>query len=152
MFEKIKKLPKHPIVRDMKDLRVLGLVFFGAAVLLVSWSSVRVIETNYKLQQKIARMEEETKLLELENANTKLENEYYRTDQYLELQARKQFGKAAPGETVLTVPESIALANTVDFAAKQKQGRGREREKPFYQKNFEAWMDFFFHRNPSTGV
>lgn len=151
MFEKIKTYQKHPIVRELKDVRVLGLIVFCVIVLLVSWSGVRVIETNYKLQRQIARMDEETKLLELENANKKLENEYYNTDQYLELQARKQFGKAAPGETVLVVPESVALSYTKDL---NKESPASKKEKPntkpFYQKNFEAWMSFFFRRNVSS--
>lgn len=150
MLDKIKKLQKHPYAKELKDVRVLGLIVFCVIVLLVSWSGVRVIETNYELQQQIARMEEETKLLELENANKKLENEYYHTDQYLELQARKQFGKAAPGETVLTVPESVALANTVDLQTEEKKaGQTKKTDKPFYQKNFEAWMSFFFRRSAS---
>ncbi len=148
MLEKIKTYQKHPVVQELKDVRVLGLIVFCIIVLLVSWSGVRVIETNYELQQQIARMEEETKLLELENANKKLENEYYNTDQYLELQARRQFGKAAPGETVLIVPESVALAHTKDLGQETKKPhKSQHASKPFYQKNFEAWMSFFFRRS-----
>jgi cell division protein FtsB len=150
MLEKIKTYQKHPIVRDLRDVRVVGLLVFGVIVLLVSWSGVRVIETNYKLQRQIARMEEETTLLKLETANKKLENEYYKTDQYLELQARQQFGKAAPGETILIVPESVALAHTTDLPQDSDDKKAAQQPaKPFYQKNFEAWMGFFFRRNVS---
>ncbi|HTE22335.1 MAG TPA: septum formation initiator family protein [Candidatus Limnocylindria bacterium] len=156
MLEKIKNYHKtygkHPIVQDLRDVRVLGLLVFGIIVLLVSWSGVRVIETNYKLQQQIARMEEETKLLELENANKQLENNYYKSDQYLELQARQQFGKAARGETVLIVPESVALAHTKDLPGDKKGKEANATDKPtkpFYQKNFEAWMSFFFRPGTS---
>lgn len=145
MLNKIKKLKSYQYIKSLSDIRVLGLIIFGAIALLVSWSSIRVIEMNYKLQQKLARMEEETKLLEMENTNKKLENEYYHTDQYLELQARKQFGKAAPGETVLIVPESIALANTINLNPDENQNKAKTSKKSFYQENFEAWVDFFFH-------
>lgn len=148
MFEKIKKYQKHPYIQEFRDVRLLGLVAFGIIVLLVSWSGVRVIETNYKLQQQIARMEEKSKLQELENSNKKLENQYYQTDQYLELQARKQFGKAAPGETLLLVPKHVALAHTVDLPEMQATEEGQAvPDKPLYQKNFEAWMQFLFHRS-----
>lgn len=146
MLGKIKNIVKHPYAQELKDVRVLGLIVFAVIVLLVSWSGVRVIETNYKLQQQIARLEEEKKLLELENANKRLENEYYNTDQYLELQARKQFGKAAPGETVLIVPENVALAHTAEMGQAAEQKNEAKPAKPFYQKNFEAWMSFFFRR------
>jgi cell division protein FtsB len=149
MIEKIKTFVKHPYIQELRDVRVLGLLIFGIIVLMVSWSGVRVIERNYRLQQQIARQEEQTKLYELENANKKLENEYYNTDQYLELQARKQFGKAAPGETVLLVPEHVAMSHTVDSERAKKEAQKEKPNKPFYQKNFEAWMSFFFRRSES---
>ena len=147
---KAKTLLKHPIIQDLRDVRMLGLGVFLVLVLLVSWSGVRVIETNYRLQQEIARMEEQTKLLELETANKELENKYYTTNEYLELQARKQFGKAAPGETVLVVPESIARKYVVDLPQEQQPKDIPTPHKPIYQRNFESWMDFFFRR-PRSG-
>ena len=151
MFQKITTKTKaflaHPTVREIRDVRMLGLGVFLVIVLLVSWSGVRVIETNYQLQQEIARMEEQTKLLELEAANKELENAYYKTDHYLELQARKQFGKAAPGETVLLVPENVARKYVVDLPKEQQTKKISVLIKPIYQKNFESWMDFFFRRS-----
>lgn len=148
MFEKIKIAYKHPYTQQLKDTRVLGLLAFGIIVLLVSWSGISVIETNYALQQQIARLEQQNKVQELENNNQKLRNQYYTTDQYLELQARRQFGKAAPGETLLLVPKNVALAHTTDI----KEPPAKEQEsaaphKPTYQQNFEAWIRFFFHRS-----
>jgi cell division protein FtsB len=148
MFERIKTAYKHPYTQQLKDTRVLGLLAFGVIVLLVSWSGISVIETNYALQQQIARLEQQNKVQELENNNQKLRNQYYTTDQYLELQARRQFGKAAPGETLLLVPKSVALAHTTDI----KEPTTKEQEsitphKPTYQQNFEAWMRFFFHHS-----
>lgn len=151
MFDKTKniyhKYRKHPAAQELKDVRVLGLIAFCVIVVLVSWSGVRVIETNYKLQQQIARMEEETKVLELENTNKELENKYYESDRYLELQARRQFSKAAPGETVVLVPESVALKHTVEISSADEAEAKSSPKKPFYQENFEAWMNFFFRRN-----
>lgn len=147
MFEKIKTYQQHPRIQQVRDVRVLGLAVFGVIVLLVSWSGVRVIETNYKLQQQIARLEEQNKIQELANDNQELANEYYKTDQYLELQARKQFGKAAPGETLVLVPKHVALAQTVESP---KQGNVKEvsgESKPRYQQNFEAWMNFLFRQS-----
>jgi len=150
MLDKIKNTAKHPYITELRDVRVLGLLVFGIIVLLVSWSGVRVIETNYQLQQHIARMEEQTKLLELENSNKKLENNYFKTDQYLELQARKQFGRSAPGEKVLLVPQNVAMAHSADLP-KQHQAEKKEAQvdKPFYQKNFESWMNFMFRHTQS---
>jgi len=152
MIEKIKNLYQHPRAKDFRDVRVFGLIVFGIIVLLVSWSGVRVIETNYSLQQQIARLEEENVLKELQNRNIKLENEYYKTDQYLELQARKNFGKAAPGETLVLVPEEIALNYVKKSQNKDGINEKQDPNKPFYQKNFEAWMQFIFNKNSDSGI
>jgi cell division protein FtsB len=152
MLEKIKTLHKHPFLQEFRDVRLLGLIVFGVIVLMVCWSGVRVIETNYRLEQQIARMEEQSKLRHLENTNKKLKNEYYKSDQYLELQARRSFGKAAAGETLLLVPEEVALAHTVDLPEETlTETEVAETQKPLYQRNFEAWMNFFFRRNTSEG-
>lgn len=148
MFEKIQKLIKHPYAQQLKDVRVLGLLVFCVIALLVSWSGLAAIQANFVLQKQIARLEEENKVKELENNNLKFKNDYFNTDQYLELQARKQFGKAAPGETLVLIPESVALSKTADTEkdAPAQQGVAMPK-KPAYQENFEAWMDFFFHRS-----
>lgn len=146
VLDKIKKLPKNYYLQELKDVRVVGLVVFGVIVLLVSWSGLRTIETNYKLQQQIARLEQQNQLSELKNSNLELSNQYYNTDQYLELQARRLFSKGAPGEKLLLVPKSVALAHTVEIPEANKPEAPAQSSKPGYQRNFEAWMSFFFHR------
>lgn len=148
MFEKIKKIANQPYADLFRDVRFVGFVVFGILVLLVSYSGVNVIQTNYELQKQIAQLKQETQVSELENNNQKLQNEYYNTDQYLDLVARKQFGKALPGETELLVPQNVALANalpaletTPDEAAKAATS------KPVYQQNLEAWRNLLFHGN-----
>ncbi len=146
MFEKIKNLPRNPFVKELRDVRVMGLLVFGVITILVSWSGLQVIEVNYSLQQQIARLEQQNKVTELENNNLKLRNRYYSTDQYLELQARRLFGRGAPGEKLILVPKNVALAHTVEVPDQQKEEARQKPQKPVYQKNFEAWMSFFFHR------
>ncbi len=146
MLEKIKSLAKNPHIHQLRDVRVISLIFFGAIVLLVSWNSVGVIQTNYELQKQIARLEQQNEVKKLENENQKLKNEYYKTDQFLELQARRQFGKAAPGETLVLVPREVALSKVAPIPEEGKNQTKSTPKKPIYQKNFEAWMDFFLHR------
>jgi cell division protein FtsB len=128
-------------------LRVVGLLLFLAIVVLVSWSGVKTIETNYELQKKIARLKQENAVKKLANDNVKLENEYYGTDQYLELAARQDFGLAAPGETVLNVSRSVAMAQTVDLPKLEAiQKPQTVNKQSTYQRNFQAWMDFLLNR------
>jgi cell division protein FtsB len=148
MLEKLKKYQKNPYVEQLKDVRVIGLIVFCAIALLVAWSGLGAIQSNYVLQKQIARLEQENQVKELENTNLKLKNQYYNTEQYLELHARRQFGRAAPGETLILVPKSVALSHTTEITEDQEKPTEQPKpEKPTYQKNFEAWMEFFFHRS-----
>lgn len=144
---KLKQLLQNPYVRAMNDTRALGLVAFGVVAVLVSWSGMKAIQTNYGLQQQIAKLQQQNQVAELENNNQKLRNEYYKTDEFLELSARRQFGKAAPGEKVYLVPKKVALANAPELSQDKKAAKlEADTHKPTYQKNFEAWMNFFLHR------
>lgn len=134
-------------ILQFRDVRAVGLLLFLVIVLLISWSGVKVIDTNYKLQKDISKLEQETQVRRLTNTNMKLENEYYQTNQYLEISARQNFGLAAPGETVLGVPQQVAIANTVDLPnTEQVEVQKTKSKQPAYQRNFQAWMNFLFHR------
>lgn len=146
MFEKIKtNAPNYAktFVKSLSDVRVLGQIVFVIIVLLVSWSGVKAIQTNFELQKRIAKLEQEVVIAELENQNLSLANQYLETDQFLELAARQQFGKAAPGEKVYLVPTEVALSRTVETAV-TKTAAEKTSDKPKYQQNLEAWVNFFF--------
>lgn len=147
MLEKIKNQIKNPYWHNFRDVRFLGFLVFGILVLLASWSGVRVIETNYGLQKEIAQLDQQNQLKQLANANLQLQNEYYNTDTYLELQARKAFGKGAAGETLLLVPKDVALRHAEELPQdKTQKPPSKNGQSPTYQKNFNAWMEFIFHR------
>ena len=131
----------------LRDVRILGLLVFGIISVLVTWSGVQAVQDNYILQQQIVRLEEENKIQALENANLALKNKYYETDQYQELEARRLFGLAAPGEVVYKVPESVALSLTTDITKDTPEQIKVVPEKPKYQQNLEAWVDFFFRKS-----
>lgn len=134
-------------IKELHDIRVLGVHIFVIVALLVTWSGVGVIQSNYQLQKKISELRQELELQKLENDTLRLRTQYYNTDQYLELTARRQFGLGAPGETLILVPESVALAHSLDLPDDQKTAENHKPEKPTYQQNFEAWMRFLFRRS-----
>ncbi len=132
---------------QFRDVRAVGWLLFLIVALLVSWSGVKVIETNYRLQKDISRLEQQNEIRKLTNTNLKLKNEYYNTSQYLEIAARQNFGLAAPGETVLSVPRQVALSHTVDLDnTGQDAVQKTKARQPAYQRNFHAWIDFLLHR------
>lgn len=153
MIQKIKRsITQIPqVIMSLQDVRVLGLAVFLLITLMISWSGVRVIETNYGLQKEISRLEQENAIQKLKNSNLALENDYYETDEYLELEARRNFGLAAPGETVIVVPKSVALKYVGGSTETSDQPASRTEESltPQYQQNVTAWLDFLLRRDSS---
>lgn len=151
MFDKLQKYQNHPILHQLRDVRSLGLIAFAVIVLLVSWSGVKTIQTNYFLERQIAELKQQNNIQQLENNNQKLRNEYYKTSQYLELAARKNFGLAAPGEKILLVPKSVAMSYVKDVIPAEQSAAAAPSEAskklPFYQQNMQAWINFFLHRS-----
>ena len=129
----------------LTDTRVLGLLAFGIVALLVTWSGIKVVQTNYELEKKISVSRQRNSVEQLENQNLKLRNKYYESSQYLELAARRQFGKAAPGEKLYTIPENVALAKTIEPAPPPQTKETKDIKKPKYQQNFDDWMEFLFN-------
>ena len=148
MFEKIKTYQTKVLeeARVFQDVRALGIVMFLVIALLISWSGIKVIETNYSLQKEIAQMQQENEVRRLENRNLALENQYFETDEYLELEARKNFGLASPGETVFVVPKQVALKNIVSTDTTTANGAKKQTKQPAWRQNFQAWTDFLLNR------
>ena len=139
-------LPKiHGYLLGLRDIRNIGVSVFVVLVLLISWSGVNAIQTNYELQQETAQLQQQNEVKKLQNENQKLQNQYYTTSQYREVTARQNFGLASPGETVLIVPKDVALAHTVPLPVVSSVDTPGV-SKPFWQDNFQAWVDFLLHR------
>lgn len=125
------------------DVRVIGIVMFLVVALMITWSGVHVIDKNYTLQQQIAELQQKNEIEQLKNETAALQNKYYESNEYVELEARKTLGLAAPGETVWVVPKEVALKHTVPPRTTEAPQVKQSAEK---QSNFSAWMDFLFHR------
>ena len=131
-------------IERLSDLRFAGQVVFVVIVLLISWSGIKTIQTNYGLQRQISALRQQNDLQKLENNNLELQNEYYKSDQFLELSARQNFGLAASGEKVLVVPKNVAMSYTT--GVQSDAGQSSESKKSGVQRHFQSWYDFFLHR------
>jgi cell division protein FtsB len=133
-------------ITRFNDLRFTGQVVFVVIVLLISWSGVKAIQENYGLQKQISTLQQQNNIQQLKNKNMALQNQYYNSNQYLELSARQNFGLGAPGEKELLVPQNVALSYTVNLANTTPATAVATNHQPAYQRNFEDWVDFFLHR------
>ncbi len=145
MLQKLKDIQNQYWLKQFRDVRALGLIAFLGVALMVSWSGSQVIQRNYELQKQISQLQQENAVRQLENTNLKLQNQYFETEEYLELKARQDFGLGRPGEKLVLVPEEVALSY-VTKAEPKADSRVPDSQRPAYQRNFEAWIDFFLHR------
>jgi len=152
MFDKIQNLVNNKQARQMVDIRNIGLYIFGLVVLAIAWSGARTVQSNYQLQKQISSLQQQNAVIHLQNNNDYLQNQFYQTNEYLELSARQNLGLAAPGEKVLLVPKNVALSY-VDPALADSRNTTTVKsidDRSKYAKNLEAWRDFLLGRRQSS--
>src|ERR1019366_9772088 len=144
MLTKIKKFYYRIPWQSLRDLRSVGLLVFLVIVLLVTWSGIKTVQSNYGFEKQVATLRQQNQIQQLENNNLQLQNEYYTSNQYLELSARQELGLGRPGETELIVPKNVALAHLAPIATPIDTSKLNSKQ-PWYERNFQAWIDFFLH-------
>lgn len=151
MIDEVKKLGRRQI-KQFGDIRNIVMYLFVLIVLAIAWSSVKTIQSNYELQKQISALKQQNQVIELSNQNIKLQNQYYQTDQYLELAARQSLGLAAPGEKIMVIPSSVAMKYVDPTLIKQyKPEEGIKGDnRSTHIKNLETWRDFLLGRQLVT--
>lgn len=144
MLTKIKDFLAAKKMRSLFNASSLGTYVIGIVALSVAWSSIKVIQRNYQLLKQISTLEQQVAVAEVRVENQKLQNQYYQSDAFLELAARRQFNKAAPGEQLLIVPKSVALAKVPDVTV--PTASTAETEQPQKLSNWQAWLQFLSGR------
>ena len=144
---KITSIVQKLSLQELQDPRFFGVVVLAVIGLLVLWNGASVVQQNYQLLQRITVLEEENRVLELENTNRSLQNEYYATPEFAELKARRVNGKAAVGEKVYILTDEVAEQALKTPVESPDDVTEQVDSTPKYQKNFEAWMAFFFGSN-----
>lgn len=146
MVRQIKDFWKSKKRQQLTDVRNIGLYIFAVIVLAITWSGVKTLQVNYELQKQISTLKQQNKVLTLQNGNTSLQNQYYQTNQYLELAARQDFGLAAPGEKILLISKDVAMKYVDPSLSPQSSSKSLADKRPYYVKNFQAWRDFLLGR------
>lgn len=121
--------------RKILESAQLSVIISAIIAISLVWSTIKAVQKNYQLQSQVDNLSEEIAILELENQNLKLGIDYYKTDTYLELEARQKFNKSANGESVLLLPK-----DGDGPAAENEDQNGQTEEK----SNFEQWKYFLF--------
>ena len=145
MFKKINSFYERIPWRSLRDPKNVGLIIFLVIVLLISWSGVKALQTNYNLQKQISLLKQQNDFDQLQNINQQLQNEYYGTNQYLNVTSREEFGLGEPGETELIVPRAVAFAHLAPITVATTSLKTSTNQTSF-EKNFQAWVDFILHK------
>ena len=107
---------------------ILGLVF--------TYNAVTATTRNWQLEQKLKERTLESAKLEIEVETLTLEKQYYNTEEYQEIMARKKQNKMLPGETMVILPNNSEKAKNKYSESDNKAEKKRS--------NFEEWLDFLF--------
>ncbi|HCM51582.1 TPA: hypothetical protein DIS56_00375 [Candidatus Saccharibacteria bacterium] len=146
MLQTLKNFWNARARKQITDPRNIGLYIFTVIVLAISWSTVKTIQTNYQLQEKVAVLEQQNKVLKLLTENIQLKNKYFETDQYLELAARQSLGLAAPGEKILLISKEVALKHIDQKLAAKTIAQAPPDDRSKIVRNLHDWRDFLLGR------
>ncbi len=123
-----------------KHLTLNNIVLIAALVLAGSWAigSIGTLNHNYDLQRQVDQARLDNQLIELQNQNLRLEQAYFQTNEFLDLQARALLGKASPGEHLVLLPKT-AISSEQDSSSATTEIPAKS--------NLDQWMDFLFGRS-----
>ncbi|MBR2840028.1 hypothetical protein IKE82_01710 [Candidatus Saccharibacteria bacterium] len=122
-------------------LTVENVVLLFAIVLCLVWTyqSITAMSRNWDLSEKLTAEKKELELVSVEVEAAELENEYYKSNEYQELLARKNMDKQLPGEKMVVMP-----ANSEEAKNKHKEVVTEVTVEEKNYSNFEKWMKFLF--------
>lgn len=137
----IRKLYYHVKHRYVsRENIIIALAFIVAASW--AWGSVGMMQRNYRLQQEVDSKQREERLVTLQVQNAELEQRYYKSQEYQELETRRRLGLAYAGEKMLLLPENTAQATAIDAASASSTARQVVKES-----NMQQWTNFLFGGN-----
>jgi hypothetical protein len=135
----IKSKIRHLNYKIKHSLSIENIVLIIAVVMCLTWTyqSITAMSRNWTLTSRLATVNHELTLLGLEVETMELENEYYSSNEYQELLARKHANKQLPGEHLVYLPENSDAAKTKHLIPKTVT-------KQQEYSNFDKWLHFLF--------
>ena len=112
-----------------------NIVLVIAVILCLTWTyqSIVAMSRNWELSERLRAERKSLELLDIEVEAAELENQYYASDEYQELMARRNLDKKTEGENMVVMPE-----NSDEAKNKYQQVTVTEVEKKY--SNFDKWM------------
>ena len=110
--------------------------------LLILWlvGSITNLSRNWGLQQEVNERKAELAYLELQVDSYELENQYYASEEYQELAARRLQNKMFSGEKLVYLPKNTERAKNRHRSATNEENRIKNEKT-----NFDQWLSFLFN-------
>ena len=118
------------------------LILLAIPVLLIAFlvGSISSISRNWSIRQEIVERETELAYLKLQVESYELENQYYASEEYQELAARRLQNKKLAGENLVYLPK-----NTERAKGKHRAATSEEQRILSEKSNFDQWLSFLFN-------
>ena len=122
-------------------LTVENVVLIMAIVLCLAWTyqTIAAMSRNWELSERLTEERKNLELISLEVEAAELANEYYKSNEYQELMARRNLDKKLSGENMVVMPENSEVAKSKH----QEESKTTIVEGEEYS-NFEKWMMYLF--------
>ena len=122
---------------------VENVVLVLAVFLCLMWTyqSITAMSRNWSLTERLTAEKKSLELLNVEVETAELENEYYKSDEYQELLARRVLDKQLPGEKLVVMP-----SNSEEAKNKHKTTIAINKNDRDYS-NIEKWIMYLFPSN-----
>lgn len=119
-------------------------IFFAFMLIAVAitLAAAEQIDRNHELEVLVAGRASQRAFLEQQIVNQRLENQFYRSDYYLEFEARRQFGLVGEGEAVLLLNRRQLDSQADAWGGRPSDPAGAERPS-----NWALWWHFFWGRD-----
>ena len=130
---------KFKLKHDFFTVENIVLVVAIGLCLVWTYQSIAAMSRNWELSERLTEERKKLELISLEVEATELTNEYYKSNEYQELMARRNLDKKLSGENMVVMPENSETAKNKH----KDELRAIAVEEPEYS-NFEKWMMYLF--------
>lgn len=130
---KIRQL-NYRLRHDYLTLNNIVIVVAFLIALNWAWGSIKAMQQNYELQNKVYAKRQQTEVAKLKVALLEYDAKYYESPEYLDLAVRKRLGLATPGERQLIV-KSTDRPNPTNPSHSDSKTRVES-------NNFQQWRNF----------